>query len=294
MKHESEKSAADLSVGGTLEEQTAGRAKDTGRRSFPVVGVGASAGGLEAFTQMLQALPLDTGMAFVLIQHLAPTRAEPFGRDLVAGDRMPVIEIDDEPAVEPNHVYVIPPDRNMIISDGVLKLLPRTEVRGQHRPIDYFLRSLAKDQGEQAIGVILSGTATDGTLGLEEIKAEGGIAFAQDKTAQQDSMPRSAFAAGCVDFMLPSDEISSEIARIARHPHVALPEPQQIPVAEPHIKILRLLHLATGADFTHYKENTVYRCITRRMALHKIEDLNDYLSFFKKILRNWKLCIKTC
>ena len=232
---------------------------------------------------MLQALPVDTGMAFVLIQHLAPTRPSLLAEILSRATRMPVIEVHDEPAVEPNHVYVIPPDRDMIIADGVLKLLPRTEVRGQHRPIDQFFRSLAKDQGEQAIGVILSGTATDGTLGLEEIKAEGGITFAQDKTAQQDSMPRSAFAAGCVDFMLPPDEISREIARIARHPHVELRQPQQIPIAEPSIsKILRLLHLATGADFTHYKENTVYRRITRRMALHKVEDLNGYVQFLQE------------
>jgi two-component system CheB/CheR fusion protein len=262
-----------------LEEQTSERS----RRLFPVVGVGASAGGLEAFTQMLRALPVDTGMAFVLIQHLAPTRPSLLAEILSRATRMPVIEVHDEPPVEPNHVYVIPPDRDMIISDGVLKLLPRTEVRGQHRPIDQFFRSLAKDQGEQAIGVILSGTATDGTLGLGEIKAEGGIAFAQDKTAQQDSMPRSAYAAGCVDFMLPPDEISREIARIARHPHVALRQPEETPVAEPAIsKILRLLHLATGADFTHYKENTVYRRITRRMALHKVEGLNEYLKFLQE------------
>ena len=226
-----------------MEEQTT----EPVRHLFPVVGVGASAGGLEAFTQMLQALPVDTGMAFVLIQHLAPTRPSLLAEIMSRATRMPVIEVHDEPAVEPNHVYVIPPDRDMIIADGVLKLFPRTEIRGQHRPIDQFFSSLAKHQGEQAIGVILSGTATDGTLGLEEIKAEGGITFAQDKTAQQDSMPRSAFATGCVDFMLPPDEISREIARIARHPHVELRQPQQIPIAEPSInKILRLLHLATN------------------------------------------------
>ena len=268
------------------EETSVERANESGRAQFPVVGVGASAGGLEAFTQMLQALPVDTGMAFVLVQHLAPTRASLLAEILSRATGMPVMEVHDEPAVEPNHVYVIPPDRNMIISQGVLKLLPRTEVRGQHRPIDYFFRSLAKDQGEKAIGVILSGTATDGTLGLEEIKAEGGITFAQDKTAQQDSMPRSAFAAGCVDFVLPPDEISKEIVRIARHPYVApaaAPEPQQVPVADPNIrKILQLLRSATGADFAHYKANTLYRRITRRMVLHKMEGLSDYVQFLRE------------
>src|SRR4030095_6389646 len=137
-------------------------------------------------------------------------------------------------------VYVIPPDRNMVISQGVLQLLPRQEARGQYRPIDFFLRSLAQDQGQRAIGVILSGTATDGTLGLEAIKAEGGITFAQDNTAQQSSMPQSAVASGCVDFVLPPDEIAKEIGRLARHPYVA--ERRQAPADEPDLgKILEIL-----------------------------------------------------
>lgn len=171
--------------------------------SFPIVGVGASAGGLEAFTQMLHALPVDTGMAFVLVQHLAPTHASMLTEILSRATSMPVTEVKDRMPVQPNHVYVIPPGTNMVISQGVLQLSPRTEIRGQHRPIDPFFRSLAEDQGHKAIGVILSGTAADGTLGLEAIKAEGGITFAQDDTAQHDSMPRRAVAAGCVDFVLP-------------------------------------------------------------------------------------------
>src|ERR1044071_6841948 len=151
------------SAGETAKEQAPARSEDNGRHLVPVVGVGASAGGLEAFTQMLQALPIDTGMAFALIQHLAPTRPSQLAEILSRVTRMPVVEVHDEPAVEPNHVYVIPPDRNMTISDGVLKLLPRTEVRGQHRAIDHFLRSLAQDQGEKPIGVILSRTAQNWT-----------------------------------------------------------------------------------------------------------------------------------
>src|SRR5215210_3150205 len=189
----------------------------------PIVGIGASAGGLEAFTQMLGALPVDTGMAFVLVQHLAPTHASLLSDILSRTTSMPVMEVHDEPRVEPNRVYVIPPNRNMILSKGVLQLLPREKGRGQHRPIDFFFRSLAEEQTDRAIGVILSGSATDGTLGLEEIKAEGGITFAQDDTAQQSSMPHSAIASGCVDFVLPPAEIAREIARIARHPHVAQP-----------------------------------------------------------------------
>src|SRR6266542_6134647 len=151
---------------------------------------------------MLRALPADTGMAFVVVQHLAPTRASMLAEILSRAASMAVSEVQDEPAVEPNRVYVIPPGKSMVISHGVLKLLPRKKARV---PIDYFFRSLAEDHGRKAIGVVLSGTATDGTLGLEEIKAEGGITFAQDDTAQHKSMPRSASAAGCVDFVLPPD-----------------------------------------------------------------------------------------
>ncbi len=210
---------------------------------FPVVGVGASAGGLEAFTQMLGALPADTGMAFVLVQHLAPKHASLLTEILARATTMPVAEAQDEMRVEPNHVYVIPPDRDIVISRGLLQLRPREKARGLHRPIDLFLRSLAEDQRDRAIGVILSGTATDGTLGLEEIKAEGGITFAQDDTAQQSSMPRSAIAAGCVDFVLPPAGIARELGRIARHPHVARAAPPR-PVAlasEPDLgKVLEL------------------------------------------------------
>ena len=209
---------------------------------------------------------------------------------------MPVMEVQEELRAEANHVYVIPPGKNMIISHGTLQLLPRTEVRGQHRPIDYFLRSLAEDQGHQAIGVILSGTATDGTLGLKEIKAEGGITFAQDDTAQQDSMPHSAIAAGCVDFVLPPDQIAHELARIARHPYVA-PEaaakPEPPPGKSDLTKILQLLRKAHGVDFTHYKANTLYRRITRRMVLHKMEGLKDYASSCRRTPMKWRLCTRT-
>ena len=192
--------------------------------SFPIVGIGASAGGLEAFTQLLKALPADTGMAFVLVQHLAPSHISALAEILSRATRMPVMEVQDEAEVEPNHVYVIPPDRSMIVVRGVFQLLPRAG-RGAHHPVDQFFRSLAKEQGHQAIGIVLSGTATDGTIGLEEIKAEGGITFAQDTTAQHEGMPHSAIASGCVDFVLPPDEIAREIVRIGRHPYAA-PQPE--------------------------------------------------------------------
>src|SRR5882672_10190344 len=158
---------------------------------FPIVGIGASAGGLEAFTQLLQELPADTGMAFVLVPHLAPTHESMLRDILSSATDMPVVNVEDRMRVEPNHVYVIPPNANMGIMNGELHLMPRGG--GQHLPIDFFLRTLAQEQKGAAIGVILSGTASDGANGLKAIKAEGGIAIAQDpKTAKYDGMPLAA------------------------------------------------------------------------------------------------------
>ncbi len=246
---------------------------------FPVVGVGASAGGLEAFTQMLGALPVDTGMAFVLVQHLAPKHASLLAELLSRTTAMPVAEIEDGARVEPDRVYVIPPDCDLVMAQGCLELIPREAARGQHHPIDLFLRSLAADRQERAIGVVLSGNATDGTLGLKEIKAEGGITFAQDDTAQQSSMPRSAVATGCVDFVLSPAAIGREIGRLARHPHLArTPRARRgSPAGEPDLQgILEILYKATGVDFSHYKTGTLLRRVTRRMILHKIQRMPDY------------------
>ncbi|HET9228169.1 MAG TPA: chemotaxis protein CheB, partial [Thermoanaerobaculia bacterium] len=219
---------------------------------------------------MLRALPVDTGMAFVLVQHLSPTHDSQLAEILSRTTEMPVTEVQDEPRVEPNRVYVIPPGRDMIIEQGTLQLFPRNEARGLHRPIDLFFRSLAQDHKHRAIGVILSGTASDGTLGLEEIKAEGGITFAQDDTAQQTSMPRSAVASGCVDFVLAPDQISRELAHISQHPYVA-PAAGATPADEPDLsQILEILRKVMDVDFSQYKENTLYRRITRRMVLHKL------------------------
>ncbi len=182
---------------------------------FPIVGIGASAGGLEAYRQLLQALPADTGMALVLVQHLAREHESLLAEILARATAMPVAEVRDEPRVEPNFVYVIPPNRTMLMTGGHLRLVPRAEAGGQHRTIDSFLRSLAKDQNHHAVGVILSGTGNDGTLGLQAIKAEGGITFAQDETAQHTGMPRSAVAAGCVDYVPSAEAIAAGTNRIA-------------------------------------------------------------------------------
>ncbi|MES1195972.1 MAG: CheR family methyltransferase, partial [Steroidobacter sp.] len=190
------------------------------RDTFPIVGIGASAGGLEAFTLLLQSLPLDTGMGFVLIQHLDPVHESALTQILARATSLPVYEVTDNLQVKANCVYVIPPNTQLTISQRVLKLHPRQSPRTPARSIDSFLEALAEDIREQAIGVILSGTATDGTLGLEAIKAEGGLTFAQNESAKYDSMPRSAIAAGCVDFVLSPQDIARELARIARHPYV--------------------------------------------------------------------------
>lgn len=257
-------------------------------KSFPVVGIGASAGGLEAFRQLLEHLPSDTGMAFVLVQHLDPTHDSILTELLSRSTRIPVSEVRDGMIVEPDHIYVIPPNSSMTIAGGALRLLPREDARKRYRPIDYSLHTLAKDQGYQAIGVVLSGTASDGTLGLEAIKNEGGITFAQDpKSAKHDSMPRSAIAAGHVDFILTPRGIAQELARISHHPYVT---PAPTPIEEEaqsagrngYRKILALLRRAKGVDFTDYKANTLHRRIARRMVLNKLESMEDYARFLRE------------
>src|SRR3989449_8965459 len=228
--------------------------------SFPVVCVGASAGGLEAFTQLLSTLPTDTGMAFVLVTHLSPTHASHLAEILSRATRMPVNEVKGEPQVQPNCVYVIPPDSSMIIAHGSLKLLPRHRVDGRHHPIDLFLESLAQDQKHKSIAVILSGTGSDGTLGMDEIKAAGGITFAQDDSAAYDGMPRSAMTAGTVDFRLSPAEIARELGKIARHAYVGTDgPPERIVDGAQTAQIVRTLHQTSGVDFTNYKAATLRR-----------------------------------
>lgn len=203
-------------------ENRGSKSSPSGSKSpFSIVGIGASAGGLEAFTELLQNLPKDTGFGFVLVQHLDPQHESSLTEILSRASAMPVREVTNNLRVEANHVYVIPPNTNLAIAEGVLKLEPRPRTRSPTRSIDSFFESLAQDQGNRAIGVILSGTATDGTVGLEAIKAEGGITFAQDDSARYDSMPRSAVAAGCVDLVLSPEDIAKELGRISKHPYVA-------------------------------------------------------------------------
>ena len=249
------------------------------RGSLPiVVGVGASAGGLEALTELLSHLPGDTGLAFVLIQHLDPTHESHLTALLSKASQMPVSEVKDGTRTEANHVYVIPPKCNLGISGGVLETPPRPE-SGRNMPIDAFLRALAAERGSKALGVILSGTASDGTLGLQAIKAAGGITFAQDvRTAKYDGMPGSAIAAGVVDYILPPAGIARQLAafaRDARAPADSRKAPDRSAEAEL-TRMLRLVRTTTGVDFAYYKHNTLLRRIKRRMALRGFEKLEDY------------------
>jgi two-component system, chemotaxis family, CheB/CheR fusion protein len=247
-------------------------------RGPTIVGVGASAGGLEAITELLSHLPDDTGMAFVVIQHLDPKHESHLAELLAKESKMPVSEVKGETHIEANHVYVISPRCNLGISDGVLHTSPRAP-SGRNMPVDAFLRDLAADCGRRALGVILSGSASDGTQGLQAIKAAGGSTFAQDvQTARFDGMPKSAVAAGVVDYVLPPAAIALQLVAFARHSQVPAepPEATEPPEDAELAKILKLVRSATGVDFAHYKHATLARRIKRRMALRGFETLEDY------------------
>ena len=301
---------------GRVESRPPEGAADKEAPSFGIVGIGASAGGLEAFTRLLKHLSHDTGLGFVLVQHLDPEHDSALTQILARATSMPVREVTNNLRVEANHVYIIPPNANLSIEQGRLTLQPRRQTGRPQRVIDVFFESLAQDQRERAVGVILSGTASDGTQGLEAIKAEGGLTFAQDESAKYDSMPRSAVAAGCVDFMLSPENIAKELGPIAKHPYVAgraltpalspsdrergyesdssssegergsetsrgeTPLPSRS-AANGFKKILLLLRNHAGVDFSLYKQTTIQRRITRRMVLNKLTSLESYANFLR-------------
>ena len=259
----------------------------TNKELFPIVGIGASAGGLAAFTELLRHLPTDTGMGFVLIQHLNPEYKSLLSEILGRATQMPVIQVDDGMSVEPNHVYVIPPNTKMTITQGRLRLSPREKTRGMYMPVDVFFSSSAEERGSKAIGIVLSGSDGDGAQGLRAIKAAGGITFAQcEATAKFTSMPNTAAATGHVDFILPPAAIAEKLAHISRHPYVTQPNPvetvEDLSVGENALhNIFKLLRTATGIDFTHYKHTTLKRRIVRRMFLYRLEKLEDYVTYLQ-------------
>lgn len=254
--------------------------------SFPIVGVGASAGGMEAFSELLRHMPSGTGLAFVLIQHLDPTHPSFLSEALARSTSFPVHEIQDGMGVEPGHVYVIPSNAEVGILKGTLALLPRpADEHKPHLPIDFFFRALAADLGAQAIGVVLSGTGSDGAEGLRAIKAEDGVTFAQDPGAAKfRGMPEAAIKTGAVDFCLPLPELASALARIAHHPFLRGPDLEKLATPEDDgelRKVLLLVRNTVGIDFSEYKLATIRRRLARRMALRRLTTLEAYLRLLR-------------
>jgi two-component system, chemotaxis family, CheB/CheR fusion protein len=252
---------------------------------FPIVGIGASAGGLEAIEQFLAKTPAGSGMAYVVVQHLDPSRKGMMPELLQRVTRMKVEQAADSVKVEPDHVYVIPPNMDMALQQGVLHLFEFEEPRAQRLPIDFFLRSLAADRRHLAIGVILSGMGSDGSLGLRAIKENAGLTLAQDpKSARFDGMPRSAIDTGVADIVAPADELPGRILAYLHHtPMAVLPEAQlETEVHGSLDKILILLRMQTGHDFTLYKKSTLYRRIERRMGIHQIDRILTFARFLRE------------
>jgi two-component system, chemotaxis family, CheB/CheR fusion protein len=255
--------------------------------SFPIVGIAASAGGLEAFKQLLSHLPTDTGMAFVFIQHLSPSHESLLADILAQRTSMPVCEVQNGMKVEPNKAYVIPPNTQMTLSDDRLHLSPREKTAGKYMPGDAFFTSLAADRGNKAIAIVMSGTDGDGSQGLKAIKAAGGVTFAQcEDSAQFDGMPSTAVATGSVDFVLPPLKIAEELANLSQNPLMVCPPSLLVTEELPQpgdalTTIFALLRSSTGVDFSRYKPNTINRRIQRRMLLYKLNQLEDYATYLE-------------
>ena len=273
--------------------------KDTPSRQesllFPIVGIGASAGGLEALEQFLRHVPENSGMAFVIVQHLDPTHKGIMPELLQRTTGMEVFQVRDRMKVKPNCVYVIPPNKDMSILHGVLHLFEPTAPRGLRLPIDFFLRSLAEDRQERSIGVILSGMGSDGTMGLRAIKEKAGVALVQEPaSAKFDSMPRSAIDAGLADLVAPAEDLPGKIIDYLRHALVIAKT--ELPLEEKDQsaleKVLILLRAKTGHDFSLYKKNTVYRRIERRMSIHQIDRIAAYVRYLQENPQEVELLFK--
>jgi two-component system CheB/CheR fusion protein len=254
--------------------------------AFPVIGIGASAGGLEALEKFLIHMASDSGMAFVIIQHLSPKYKSIMGSILSKHTSMKILKISDGMKIESNCVYLNPPDMNVAIFRGTLQLMAPTKTNAVNLPIDFFFRSLSEDLGEKAICIILSGSATDGTLGMKAVKGEGGLAIAQEPaSAKYDGMPRSAIKTGLVDFIIPVERIPGVLLRYVNHPYIEGPE--KIKILGGHLKnysqkIFALIRTETGHDFSNYKQNSVRRRIGRRMAVNQIKKISDYVLYLQK------------
>ena len=251
---------------------------------FPIVGIGASAGGLEALEQFFSNLPNGSGMAFVVIQHLDPTHKGIMPELLQRITTMKVVKVTDRLKVKPECVYVIPPNTSMSVLNGALHLFEPIEIRGLRLPIDFFFSSLADDKKDKSIGIILSGMGSDGTIGLRTIKEKGGAALVQDpKSAKFDGMPRSAIEKVIVDIIAPANELGLKLIDLnKRLPFISSGESIDIKDKSSLEKIIILLRKYTGNDFSEYKKNTIYRRIERRMLVHKIDKISKYVRFLQE------------
>ena len=257
---------------------------------FPVVGIGASAGGLAAFEAFFSAMPADSGVAFILVQHLAPDHKSMLVELIARHTRMQVFEVEDGMVVQPNCIYVIAPNFDMAFINGALQLLPPGAPRGHRCPVDFFFRSLAQDHHARAIGIVLSGTGSDGAQGIRAIKGEGGMAMAQNsESTQYDGMPRSAVATGLVDFVLAPAEMPAQLMAYINHAftdHASAALSQStapvLRVDDTLKKIFVLLRAQTGHDFSGYKVNTIHRRVERRMAVNQIVQKDDYILYLRK------------
>ena len=261
---------------------------NTPKHPFTVVAVGASAGGLEAITQLLQNLSPTTGMAYIYVQHLSPDHKSMLTPILSKVTTMKVQDIDDMELMEPDNFYIIPHNKEIEVVDGHIKLLPRLKNRTSNLSIDVLFSSLAETHKENVIGIVLSGSANDGTRGLKEIKLAGGITFAQDNSAKFSSMPNSAIAEGVVDFVLSPKEIANELLWMSKHPLVRHPAIKSAPEDEiansnPDLKIiLQLLFKRKNVDFSYYKMNTIKRRMLRRIVINRIKTIKEYADIISK------------
>ncbi len=275
-------------VESTVPVISATQSEEPRKKAFAIVGIGASAGGLAAFEAFFSGMPTDSdpNMAFVLVQHLAPDHKSILTSLIQRYTRMQVLEVEDGMEVHPNCAYIIPPGRDMAFLNGTLQLLEPSAPRGQRLPIDFFFRSLAQDQGERAIGIVLSGTGSDGTLGVRAIKGEGGMVMVQvPEFSEFDGMPRSAIATGLVDFQLLPSEMPGYLMAYAsqaidRRLRPVAPPTQRTENALK--KIFILLRAQTAHDFSQYKPNTIQRRIERRMAVHQIENIDEYVRYLQQ------------
>jgi two-component system CheB/CheR fusion protein len=251
---------------------------------FPVVGIGASAGGLEALEQFFENTPKDNGMAFVVIQHLAPNHVGVMPELLQRTTKMKVIQASDRLKVQPNHVYVIPPNKSMSLLKGYLFLFEPVEMNGLRLPIDHFFRSLAEDQQKDGVGIILSGMGSDGSLGLRAIKEKNGVTMVQDPLAAKfDGMPQSAINATIIDITAPADELFSKLIAFFKHSSGMVLKPEIDNKSKTNIeKIIILLRSHTDHDFSLYKKSTLFRRIERRMSVHQIDKIASYVRFLQE------------